>query len=233
MKWSRVTKFLRALLPSVYFNLRYLPFKQAVKLPILVYKPHFLRLRGTVEIQSETIRFGMIRLGFFINAAFPNSGMAIKNDGRIVFQGKCILGNDCRIVCGEHGEIVFGDDCCGGVGLKMVSQCGIVIGRHVRIGWGNIIIDTNFHPLYDIASKTYKKAYGRVHIGNNNWLSTQCMTMPGVTTPDDCIFGARTMITRGGKYESRCLHGGSPVRVLSRDVMITIGQESIDYNDNP
>ena len=231
MKWSRVCNYMRAFLPSVYFNFRYLPFKQAIKLPILVYKPHFLRLGGSVEIRSENVYFGMINMGFFSNSIFPNSGITIKNDGMIIFKGRCLIGNDSHITCGRKGEIVFGDNFAGGVGMKMVSQCGISFGKRVRIGWGNIIIDTNFHPLYDLNNNKFKKAYGKIHIGDNNWLATQCMTMPGVTTPDYCIFGARTIITKGGKYESYCVHGGSPVKVLSRNVMRIIGQDSIDYND--
>ena len=57
--------FLRMLLPSLWFNFKYLPFKQAVKLPILLYKPTFLELKGSVVIESDSIRFGMIRLGIF------------------------------------------------------------------------------------------------------------------------------------------------------------------------
>lgn len=55
---------LRSIFSTIYFNLYYLPFKQAIKLPILLYKPHLINVnRGGVKIQSNKIHFGMIRLG--------------------------------------------------------------------------------------------------------------------------------------------------------------------------
>lgn len=41
-----------------------MPFKQAVKLPILLYHPHFVCLKGKVLLDSSIISFGMITLGF-------------------------------------------------------------------------------------------------------------------------------------------------------------------------
>ena len=47
--WKR-RRDLRSILQSVYFNFHYLPFRQAVKLPILLYKPKLLELQGNVKI---------------------------------------------------------------------------------------------------------------------------------------------------------------------------------------
>lgn len=53
--------------------------------------------------------------------------------------------------------------------------------------------------------------------------------MHSVETPERCIFGMGSVVTRGGKFESYCVHGGSPLRVLSRNVMRVYGQDMI-YN---
>ena len=37
---------------SIYINFHYLPFRQAIRLPIMVYKPHFKKLGGSIEIQG-------------------------------------------------------------------------------------------------------------------------------------------------------------------------------------
>lgn len=230
MESSKVYTQLKALIPSIIFNFRYLPFKQAIKLPILVYKPHFLKLGGAVVIESEKIYHGMIKLGFFTSAIYPNTGITFKNEGLITFKGKCRIGNDCYIVVGKNSHIDFGDDFKVTAGFKITSMCGISFGRQTRFGWGCLVFDTNFHPLYDIEKKKFKKAFGKIHIGDNNWFATQCMIMPSVQTPERCIFGARTIVTRGGHYEPYCLHGGSPIRILSRNVKLIIEQDSIkDY----
>ena len=49
----RGRKILRYILHSVFFNFHYLPFREAVKLPILLYKPKLLKLKGTIKIKQE------------------------------------------------------------------------------------------------------------------------------------------------------------------------------------
>lgn len=172
----------------------------------------------------------MIRLGFPTSAVYPNSGLTWRNDGKIIFKGKCRIGNDCYIVCGRQGRIEFGDDFRATAGLRMVSECGISFGKHVLIGWGNTIIDTSFHPLYNLQTQKFGRAFGQIKIGDNNWLSTHCMVMHSVTTPANVVFGARTVVTRGMNYEPDCVYGGSPIRVLRRNVRRIVGQDSItDY----
>lgn len=55
MNWSRIHLILqvvRYLIPTLYFNLKYLPFSQAVKLPIILYKPHLYKMRGRIVIEG-------------------------------------------------------------------------------------------------------------------------------------------------------------------------------------
>ena len=55
--------------------------------------------------------------------------------------------------------------------------------------------------------------------------------MPRVKTPERCIFGIRSIVTRGAIFESYCVHGGSPLRVLSRNVMRDYDNDLIkDYS---
>lgn len=51
-KIKREAWVLKYIIPTIYFNFHYLPFKQAVKLPILLYKPHFLNLKGKIIISG-------------------------------------------------------------------------------------------------------------------------------------------------------------------------------------
>lgn len=233
MNLSKSLTMLRALIPSIIFNFKYLPFKQAVKLPVLIYKADFIKLKGTVSIESDDIYFGMIRMGFLLTRTYPNSGLHWCNEGRIIFRGKAVIKNDCYITCGNQGKIIFGDSFEASAGTKIVSRCGINFGKFTRLGWEVIIMDTNFHPLFDIEKQVYKKAFGPIEIGDYNWFATQCIIMPNVKTPDRCIFGARSIVTRGAKLEPFCVHGGSPLHVLSRNVMRDYNNDQIkDYSLN-
>lgn len=231
MKLIKNKKIWRALIPSLIFNFRYLPFRQAIKLPILVYKMKNLGQKGTISIESEKIYTGMICLGFPRAATYPNNGITWRNRGKIIFKGGCIIGNDSYIIIGKQGTLIIGEDFKANAGAKIVCECKISFGNYTRFGWGGIIMDTNFHPLYDINKEKYKKAFGPIIIGDYNWFGLQCFIMHGVRTPERCIFGARSVITRGGTFESYCVHGGSPLRVLSRNVMRDYDHDQItDYS---
>ena len=219
LKYLKNPIYWRALFPTIIFNFRFLPFNQAVKLPIWVYKMRLLSQKGSISIKCDHLRTGMIQLGFPRCATYPNNGITWRNRGKIVFKGRCVIGNDCYVVVGKKGLLIFGDDFKVNAGMKLVSECGISFGNHTLIGWGVIIADSNFHYLYDIEKSEYKNAFSPIYIGNNNWFATQCYIMHGVHTPDNCVFGARSTVTKGCHYESNCVYGGSPIHVLSRNVV--------------
>lgn len=221
---------LRYLLHSIYFNFHYLPYKQAIKLPVLVYKPHFLSLKGTVKIDCNNVYTGMIRLGFRTCSIYPNTGFTWENHGgTITFRGKCIIGNDSYLSFGAKTNVTFGDDFRNTAALKLVSYRGITFGQKTSMGWGTLIMDTNFHPLYDMKRKVYKRASGPIEIGDYNWFGTQCKIMHSVKTPERCIFGMNTVVTRNCVMKSYCVMGGEPVRILTENVMRDYEHDQEEY----
>lgn len=52
------------LLKTLYFNFRTLPYKTAVKIPILIYgRCRFISLSGQIQINYPIIEYGMIKIG--------------------------------------------------------------------------------------------------------------------------------------------------------------------------
>ena len=157
MKIGYFFRLLRSLVPSLIFCFHYLPFRQAVKLPILVYKPHFLNLKGKLRIENENIRCGMIRLGFLAVKAYPDTGISWSNEGEIIFKGKCIIGASSFVVCGLQGKIVFGDDFKATSSLHLVSICCIEFGGKNWVGWDPTILQqTSIMKLKPISNTIYK-----------------------------------------------------------------------------
>lgn len=213
-------KFLHSLPQTIYFNFHYLPFKQAIRLPILLYKPHFLKLKGKIRIETDKIKFGMIRMGFRTCGIYPNTGISWENHGgTILFKGKFNIGNDSYLVFGEKTKVEFGDDFRNAGSLKIVSYKGMKFGISTSFGWGCLVMDTNIHPLYDIVNKKYKKASGLIEIGNYNWFGTECKIMHSTKTPERCIWGMNTIVTRNCIKKSYCVMGGNPVKILTENVM--------------
>lgn len=216
--WSKKW-MLRSILSTIYFNFHYLPFNQAIKLPIILYKPQLLKCKGSIQILGKVCT-GMIQLGRRNVSIYPNTGITYENHGgNIIFYGTCIIGNDSYLSIGEKAILSIKNNFIIEAGLKLVTYRSISFGEGTRLGWGVLIMDTNFHPLYDMKKKVYKKASGPIEIGDYNWFGTQCKIMHSVKTPERCIFGMNSVITRNCEMKSYCIMGGSPVRILTENVM--------------
>lgn len=100
---------------------------------------------------------------------YPDNGITWENIGSTVtFHGKANIGNDCYLSFGTNSVAEFGDDFMCSASLKLVSARGIKFGKSVRRGWDNIIVDTNFHPLYNMNTHKFKPASGAIEIGDFN-----------------------------------------------------------------
>lgn len=226
---ERILRNLPALIPSIIFCFRSLPFKQAIKLPILIFKPHDMLLKGKIVIDSDRLYTGMIRLGYCKpNLPYPNNGIKIYNLGKIIFKGRCLIGCDSYIIVEESGSVIFGDDFRSNASLKITSKIGIKINPHVRIGYNVNMMDTNHHKLYDMDKGCFLDAYGKIEIGSYNWISTNSVVLHSVVTPERCLFGLGTILTKSSKFESYCLHGGSPLKILRRNVFRDFENDSIE-----
>ena len=85
-KIKRYLKYLPYLPKTIWFNFHYLPYRQAVKLPIILYKPKLKKCKGKVQIDAP-IKSGMICLGVPIVSIYPNAGISWEHRGTIRFQG--------------------------------------------------------------------------------------------------------------------------------------------------
>lgn len=192
-------RYLRNIIQSIYFNFHYLPFSQAIKIPILLYKPKFLELNGNIKINGN-IKCGMIRFGFTGVSLYPNSGVTIENHGgTIIFNGKCFIGNNSYISIGPKGIIEFGDDFCATSTLRLTSYDKIIFKNCVHFGWDTLIIDTDFHKLTKL-SGGYSKGHAPISIGENNWFGNGCKIMKRTQTPNYCVISAGTILS--GKVDA-------------------------------
>lgn len=103
------------------------------------------------------------------------------------------------------GERVFFNFNC-----TVLDVCKVTIGDYTQIGSGVQIL-TPLHPL-DAALRR-KEEYGApVTIGNDVWIGSGALILPGVTIGDRTVIGAGSVVTRD--IPSDVLAVGNPCRVL-------------------
>lgn len=201
---------------SIYFCIRCLPFKQAMKLPVLLYKPKLRLDGGRVRIVGDIFP-GMIRMGFPYVSIYPSSGIRIENHGSIVFNGSCHIGNGSAISTGKEGQIYFGNNFGATAAVKLICYDSITFGNDTLIGWESIICDSDLHEYETSAGVSQLTA--PIVIGNNNWFAMQCIALKGSRTEDDCIFAARSLVNRDlTEYGNAVMFAGTPARPVRKGV---------------
>jgi acetyltransferase-like isoleucine patch superfamily enzyme len=230
--YIKIARILRSIPYSIYFNFHYLPFAQACKLPILLYKPKLLKMDGEVKIETEKVHFGMIQLGNLYVPLFPYIGIVWENHGgKVIFKGKCRVGNASAISIGKTGNIIFGNNFIASSGLKLVSYHHIEFAENVRLAWECIVMDTSLHKLKDLDGNQLGKGYGSILIGKNNWIPTRCIVLNGTRTPDYCIFGAGSILKKDySRNPTHILMAGNPLTVKRTGVWRDADDDSIEYD---
>ncbi len=208
---------LRSLPKTVYFNFHYLPFKQAVKLPILLYKPHFQELKGCIKIESENIRRGMICLGVYDVNIYPNTGIMLDIRGNITFKGSCRIGN-ASYFTSNGGSIVFGDNFHATTSLRLINYDYIEFGDNVLVGWDCMICDNDFHTLSDVATGYDMSVKGPICIGNKVWVANGCSIMKNSSIPSNTIVSSKSLVNKNMEIPEYSLIAGTPAKLKKQNV---------------
>jgi len=157
MKILQKLKYYILIIRSIPINIKYLPFNQAIKIPIFLTNSKFIG-KGRIVIESNEVYRGMINLGAYLCPKYPRKGITIENNGCIVFKGACTIGNNSFISIGKRGTLIVGDNLVVNSSVNIICARKIVIGKNNLFGWETTIMDTSFHPLYDRENHSFLPA---------------------------------------------------------------------------
>ena len=216
---------------TIYFNFHYLPLKQAIKLPIVLYSPRFWALGGKVIIKSSNVRFGMIRLGLF-NASIDNGkGFTWMNEGgTVIFYGNFATGPGSVFKIGKATALLeFGNGINNTSSLKIDCHYHIKIKDRSRIGWGVIIMDSNLHRLKNSDGSWAGKGYDAIEIGENSWISSQCVVLPGTLFPSYSVCSLGSILNRDYSNSGKGLYAGRPAKLIKEGIWSDMSDCNIEY----
>ena len=200
---------------SLYFNFTVLPWRQAMKLPILfMIRPTFLAKlkKGSVEIHGP-IRTGMIRLGITIAPVFPRKFFRWENFGKIVFNGSCLIADNSFISCGCDGELIFGASGSFNFHTLIIAYRKIEFKDKFRGSWNCTFVDTDFHPLIDVVSGRKCKMSMPIQIGNGVWVGHDCIISKGVKLADNITVSSGSVV-KGVFKDPNGIIGGNPAGLI-------------------
>jgi len=95
---------------------------------------------------------------------------------------------------------------------RIMVEKSVEIGADCIIAWDVLITDSDWHDI-----KGSERAIP-VSIGDNVWIAHGASITKGASVPSGCIVGAKSLITKAGKFQERSMIAGMPAVVKKTDV---------------
>ena len=209
---------LRLNFKTIYFNLKYFPFKVAIKLPVLIGRKVFLsRMNGRVIINGP-ISTGLIQIGYgkVCITDFKRSRAILEIDGDLIFNGRAFIMQGCKINIMQNAQLIIGDDFNMSVECVIIAQKKIQIGNSSGISWESLVMDTDFHHIYDEDGVEFNQPK-EIIIGDKVWVGCKCTLLKGAEIPSGSIVAANSMVTKKLSGE-KSIFGGNPIRTLKSNI---------------
>lgn len=207
---KRLLKEFKHLPKSIYFNLHYFPWKEAIKLPVMVCnKVRLHQIKGKIVIEGE-IKHRIFSIGFDDIESFWDV------EGTIIIKGRVYLSHGLRLSVGPDATLILGNNLILSGRSEIVCFNRIEIGNDCGISWKVIIIDTDFHPIFD---ENHNKINPDkpIIIGDKNWIGFNAIIMKGTKTAYNTIIGAGSILTK--EYiEENTIIAGNPAKVVRRNI---------------
>lgn len=215
-KYSKFFNFLSYKI--IYFNFKYLPFNQAIKLPFFISRKVYLRnLKGKIKIESP-ISIGMIKIGFGEVGIFDDkrSRSILDINGNVIFKGSANIGHGSKISVSENGTLTLGNNFTITAESSIVAHLNIEFGNDCLLSWETLIMDTDFHKIYNEFGELINDEQP-IKIGNNVWIGCRNLVLKGAVIPDNAVLGANSVVSKKLDVEN-AIYVGNPVRCVKENI---------------
>lgn len=184
-------------LKNLYFNLKYLPYEQAVHVPIKWGRNiKILQLRkGQIKIENIIGLYQIMISNDPPQFYFPDRGqttLLVKEEGELVFKGRARIGKGSTLRCDENSKIIFGDDFLCSKDVFIRSNNLVSFGQSCRVGLGVIMNSTNGHWVK--RNDRLSEPSMPIKLGDKVWIGSRCIIGKGVEISDHCIVGQGSVV---------------------------------------
>lgn len=195
---------------SFYMNFRWLPFKKAIKFPILISFDASLRGGGKIVL-PEQVKFGMVHIGFHrVPICNPCDKTIVIVDGTLELKGRFHIGNGAKIRVTNNSTLSLGNNF--GISASSAINCynRITIGDNVLFSWDCLVMDSDTHPIFGSDSEIINRGK-EIIIGEHVWVGCRSTILKGSIIPDGCVIGACSLVS-GTKFEPSTIITGQPAK---------------------
>ncbi len=209
--WDKL-KFLNC--KTIYFNLKYFPFRQAVLFPVVLSSNTKLRITRGKVILPEKIRSGMIKIGDFEIGHYDkrHNRPVWENSGTVVFKGDALIKHGAKLIVGENGYLELGDKFRLSSGSFIICYKKIIIGSNCRISWDTQLLDSDFHQIFDSEGIVINPDK-EILIEENCWIGNRCTINKGTKLSANTVVAGNSL-TNKQYAQSTVILAGIPAKVI-------------------
>lgn len=208
---------------SIFFNLRVLPFKKAIRIPIIV--SHRTKLIGVKRANfivnfDKKPKFGCCRLGLSGSESgylIPKKSLVlIRNGGKIVFNGIFGLSRGIYLHC-DDGTMRFGKNFKANYNSHISCEHSrVVFGDDCSLGWDCTVKTCDGHTVFVDGKATVN--HGPIEIGNHCWICSKSSILKNGYLGNDCILGYGSILNKKISDKSNLLYAGQPARIVKEKI---------------
>ena len=202
---------------SLFFFLRYLALKDAIKIPILIHPSVKIDglCRNAISFKGK-VKSSMFVLGFPGTKGQSNcrSLISIERGGKLIISENVQMARGTRVLISKKGIMQIGSHfwCNGDCFFNCTTN--ITIGDNNMYGWGISFNTTDGHHVYD--NGAMKPMEGKITIGNHIWIASHSIIAKNTFIADDCVVAQNSLV--GKRFEQpKCLIGGMPAKVIKEN----------------
>ena len=212
-------KLLKAInLNTVYFNFKYFPLRQALKLPVLVSRKVYLReVAGKIELACP-VRHALVHIGFGDISIFDRKMSRSIWDvrGNVVIKGRAHIGHGSKISVDTNATLVLGDNFAISAESTIVAVTDIRFGDNCLLSWDILVMDSDLHKIKGGNGEIINHPQAIV-VGDKVWIGCRSTILKGSKVPDNSVIGAGTVV--GKDLQSpNSLYAGIPARHIRGDI---------------
>ena len=123
----------------------------------------------------------------------------------------------CKISLAKSGSLYFGDRFKMSAESSIAACNSIVFGDNCLISWDTLVMDSDFHKIFD-ENGLEINAPQEVVIGDNVWIGCRCLILKGAKIPSGSIIAASSVVNAKELHGQNTIFGGQPVKELRKNV---------------
>jgi len=205
-----------ALLKSVCFNFRYLPFNKAKHIPVLIAPNVRIRNMWRGGLVINKTKFGILHIGFHeadaVDVYASHTIIDIHKGGIMDCTEDVHIGHGASICVNENGVLCLGRNFAISGTTKIICSDRITIGDNVQFSWNSLVMDSDAHFILD-ATGTSLNNHKEISIGNNVWIAANNVLLKGTKIGNNCVVGIYSLLNKDYS-EDNILIAGNPARKI-------------------